>query len=125
MHVLLCMHSLPFNNLSSLLATPSKKKDELCLPHSLVTSDIAKNWKKKIISAGIVKPAEPGLEMKADAEFWSVLLKYPSSSVHKHFKASSTPAAWLSLLPGTAQALAHVFRPWLSSGLVGWLLACW
>lgn len=71
MHVLLCMHSLPFNNLSLLLTSP-KNKDQLRLPHSLVTSDIANNWKKKIISAEIVKPAEPGLEMKA--EFWNAVL---------------------------------------------------
>lgn len=61
---------LPFNNLSSRHSFKKKKKRINCLPHSLVTSDIANNWKKKIISAEIVKPAEPGLDMKADAELW-------------------------------------------------------
>lgn len=62
--------TLCFPLITSPLATPSKKKRINCLPHSLVTSDIANNWKKKIISAEIVKPAEPGLDMKADAELW-------------------------------------------------------
>lgn len=38
-----------------------------------MTSDIANNWNKKIITAEIVKAAELGLGIKADAEFWSVL----------------------------------------------------